>query len=333
MPGVWPNLDAADMESRVRTYINEVTPSFFTQAEIYRWLSWAMKDVAQKTLCVQRIINARTANATRNVATDTYKVLHVEYLPTGDRPVMLAKIDPLKVGRIALNGTAPQFWYEIGNNIGIEPIPDGVYSLRLYCADYPHLQQTTTQYPIANFTANPTWASSGTGTWTNGAASAVYAGTSGQTATDTATGVLTAGVSHLFMFTLSGVSNCGMTISAGTTASPTFNTAGYHCVKLIPATNTNVVMTASMTGASGGLTVTNLFIAREDNISAGSDQVTFPAAYQHLVILGATAKALHKDKRIQAANMLEDIYNKELEYLRSTLVDIPPDGREHIKYN
>lgn len=95
MAGVWPNLDAEDLEARVRTYINEYTASFFTQVEIWRWLSLGAKDIAQKTTCIRRILDAITVASTRHVATDAYKVIHVEYIPASGRPQMLTKISPL----------------------------------------------------------------------------------------------------------------------------------------------------------------------------------------------------------------------------------------------
>lgn len=139
MAGTWPNLDASDLETRVRTYLNEVTADFFTQAEIWRWLSVAAKDTAQKTLCIRRILDAVTVNATRNVVTNAYKVLHVEYVPASGRAIMLTKVDPLRLGHYPVNGATPQYWYEFGANIGIEPIPDAVYNLRLYVADLPKM--------------------------------------------------------------------------------------------------------------------------------------------------------------------------------------------------
>jgi hypothetical protein len=331
MAGVWPNLDLSDLETRVRTYINEVTASFFTQAEIYRWLSVAAKDIAQKSLCVRRIIDAVTANATRTVTTNVYKVLYVEYLPASGRPVMLAKIDPIKVGGVPLNGTAPQYWYELGNTIGIEPVPDAIYNLRLYAADMPHICYAT-QYPVYNWTGTPTWTGSGTGTFSNAATQNAYTGTTGQVGIDTASSILAATTPHVFWFTLSGVSNCGMTISAGTTASQIFNTNGHHCCKLTSAGNTNCVITTTMTGATGGITITNLYIAKEADFAAATDQTELTAAWQHLMVIYATAKALRKDRKAAAAVMLEDVYAKEVEYLKQNIVDIIPDGKDAIKY-
>lgn len=223
MAGTYPNLDAADLETRVRTYINEVTAGFFTQVEIWRWLSMGAKDIAQKTLCVRRILDAVTVSATRNVATSCYKVLYVEYIPSSGRAVMLTKIDPLRIGHYpgVVVGTEgpPLYWYEFGSNIGIDPIPNAVYSLRLYVADLPKMYR----------------------------------------------------------------------IGAPTT--------------LVEA-----------------------------DFAATTDQTELSTAWQHLLVLYATSKALYKDRKAGPAQMLEAIYNNELAYLRQAIVEVIPDGRDSLKY-
>lgn len=138
MPGTWPNLDGGESLTRIRTYVNETTAGFFTDAELYRNLSIAAKEIAQKSGCIKRILDAQTTSGTRTVTTNVYNVEFVEYIPSdGSRPFMLGEIDPLKCGHFPLDGTYPQYWYKFGDTIGIEPIPDGTYNLRLYCSDIP----------------------------------------------------------------------------------------------------------------------------------------------------------------------------------------------------
>ncbi|MFH1147971.1 MAG: hypothetical protein V1736_09740 [Pseudomonadota bacterium] len=62
----------------------------------------------------------------------------------------LLKILPTNVGHIAIDGTAPQYWFQWGNNIVIEPVPDAAYSLTLSISDYPTAELTlTTEYPTS----------------------------------------------------------------------------------------------------------------------------------------------------------------------------------------
>jgi hypothetical protein len=326
MAGTWPNLDAEDLEARVRTYLNEVTASFYTQAEIWRWLSIAAKDIAQKSLCVRRVLDAVTVTSTRNVATNCYKVLHVEYVPTSGREIMLVKIDPLRVGNYPLNGTAPQYWYEFGGSIGIDPVPDGVYKLRLYVADIPKLQHST--YPITTW--NSGWTGSGTGSFSNSSTN-VYTGTTGQAGVDTyGTSIVTA-TTYTLRLTLSSISNCGLVVKAGTTASPTLNTPGSHTVTLV-SNGSTLSLHATMTGASGGLTIDDLYILKEADFSAAADQIELAPVWQHLLAVYATYGGLMKDRKTGPAAMLESIYENELNYLKQHVVEVIPDGRNSLKF-
>ncbi|MGA3282114.1 MAG: hypothetical protein ABSD50_14170 [Smithella sp.] len=137
----FPNMQASDLESRVRTYLNDENSLFFSEAEIYNWLTIAAKDIAEKTTCVRRILSYQTTIGVREVPFNAYKVFHVEYL-NSTRNLMLTKIDPLRIGHYNIDGTTPQYWYELGSSIGIEPIPDDTYNLRLYVADIPKLITT-----------------------------------------------------------------------------------------------------------------------------------------------------------------------------------------------
>ena len=327
MAGTWPNLDLSDLETRVRTYLNETTAGFYTQAEIYRWLSVGAKDIAQKTLCIRRVLDAVTATNIRNVATSAYKVLHVEYVPASGRATMLTKIDPLRLGHYPLTGTAPQYWYEYGSNIGIEPLPDAVYNLRLYIADMPKLKYST--YPIATWSSG--WSSSGTGTWSHSTEN-VYTGTTGEIGIDTANpAILVDATNYTFTITVSGISNCSLVITAGTVASPAITTDGVHSFTALTA-STALTLTATMSGITGGVTVDNLYILKEADFLISTDVTELPPAYQHLLVLYATYSGLVKDKKMGPAQMIQSIYQNELAYLRQAIVEVIPDGRSSLKY-
>jgi hypothetical protein len=327
MAGVWPNLDAADLETRVRTYLNEVSASFYSQAEIWRWLSIAAKDIAQKTLCIRRVLDAVTVSGVRNVATNAYKVIHVEYIPSAGPAVMLSKIDPLRVGHYPVNGTTPQYWFEFGDAIGIEPLPNEAHYLRLYVADLPKMANST--YPIATW--NSGWTGSGTGTFTNGASVNAYTGTTGQAGIDTYGTSITSGAIYTFTITISGIFNCGLVIKAGTAASTNMKTNGTHSVTVL-SNGTGLTLCTTMTGSSGGLTVDNLYILKEGNFVSTADQIELTTQWQHLLVLYATYSGLYKDRKYAPAQMLEDIYSNELAYLRNNIIEIIPDGRSTMKY-
>jgi hypothetical protein len=320
MAGTWPNLDAADLETRVRTYLNEVTADFYTQAEIWRWLSIAAKDIAQKSLCVRRILDAVTAASTRNVATNAYKVIHVEYIPSSGRPRMLTKIDPLRVGHYPMNGTMPQYWYEFGDNIGIEPLPDAVYKLRLYVADIPKMQIGT--FPITSFAA---W-TAGTG-WT--AATATHTGAGSGTLTEN-TSLLAASTNYTITFTVSGVANSGIvTPSLGDTAGVACSSNGIHSQTITTSATASpkVIFTATNDAVVG-----SLYILKEADFAAVGDQTELPTMWQNLLAIYATYSGLNKDRKYGPMQMLESVYNSEISYLRQNVVEVIPDGRNFLKY-
>ena len=120
-------------------------------------------------------------------------------------------------------------------------------------------------------------------------------------------------------------------ITAGTVASPNFTTNGIHSFTATTA-STALTLTATMTGATGGLTVDDLYILKEVDFAAVGDQTELPCAWQHLLALYATHGGLTKDRKYGPAQMLESIYNNELAYLRQAIVEVIPDGRNSLKY-
>jgi hypothetical protein len=320
MAGVWPNLDASDLETRVRTYLNEASANFYTQAEIWSWLSFAVKDIAQKSLCVRRAIDAVTVSGTRTVSTTAYKVMYVEYIPSTGRPFMLSKIDPLRLGHYPLQQGAnhPQYWYEFSDTIGIEPLPDAIYNLRLYIADIPKMIITYQTDYSSGWTAGTGW-SAGT--------TAVHTGSSGDLTYSTAS--LTPSVNHTISFLVSGVT-AGATITPyiGTTAGIAISSNGYHMQNIIAPSGTPSFLFRSV----GTISVDNTTILTEADYSSVSDQTELPTAWQHLLALYATYCGLMKDRRYQNAQLLENIYNNEIVYLRYNIVENIPNGLNDIKY-
>jgi hypothetical protein len=327
MAGSYPNLDAADLEARIRTYLNEVTPDFYSQADIWRWLSIAQKDIAQKTHCVRRILDTATVAATREVAVGAYKVFHVEYVPASGRPKMLMKIDPLRLGHYPVDETTyePRYWYEFGSNIGIDPLdPDTAYNLRVYISDMPKM----------NVLSFETWTESGDPTgWTDGAtdwtlgATAAHAGAGPTTLTYNT--VLSASTNYTYTFTVSGVGAGGsVTAKAGTTAATAVTTNGVHTVNLTSSSGSPAVV---LLGANT-IVVDDLYIYKEVDFAAVGDQTELRSEWQHLLALYATYSGLMKDRKYGPAQMIESKYFNELAYTRQNIVEIVPDGRGWLKY-
>jgi len=49
----------------------------------------------------------------------------------------LLRVRPETCGHISIKDNSPQYWFQHGNNIVIEPVPDDAYSLKLFVSDYP----------------------------------------------------------------------------------------------------------------------------------------------------------------------------------------------------
>lgn len=62
----------------------------------------------------------------------------------------LLKIRPEMVGHVTIKDYSPQYWFQSGNYVVIEPVPDGRYSLKLFISTYPCGELTaTTDYPTS----------------------------------------------------------------------------------------------------------------------------------------------------------------------------------------
>jgi hypothetical protein len=304
---------ASALETRVRTYLNEVTAHFYTQAEIWKWLSVAAKDISQKTLCCRRILTAATGgNNVRQVTTNAFKVRNVEYVPSTGRPKMLAKIDPLQIGHYPVTGATPQYWFE-HKNIGIEPLPDAIYNLRLYVADVAKLK-TTTDLDV-NWTAGARWTLGDT---------AIHAGAS---STLTYTAGISSGANYSFEFKVTGIgAGATLKIAAGTVEGSSVTVNGHHTQNIV-ANGTTLVLTGV-----GTLTIDNFTIYKEAAISAGTQEYELGGEWDHNLALYATYSGLIKDKLYVPAMMLMSIYGNEFEFIRQNIFEVIPDGRDAMVY-
>ena len=117
----------ATLRIEVRALLKEATASFWTNAQIDSYINDAISDISVKSGCYRSTVSVNTTTLTRLVLFTGYKCVAVEY-----NKVSLIKIYPLQAGHVKLNGVAPQYWFEFGSSIGIEPIPPGAYALTLY---------------------------------------------------------------------------------------------------------------------------------------------------------------------------------------------------------
>jgi len=136
--------DLSDIRTRIRAVVNESsTSTFLTAAILNRWINDAERDIAIKTGCLENIDSLTTTASSRLVQFSGYKVKYVEYVPAGTR-VGMQKITPKHLGHVPLNGSQPQYWFQWGRYIVIEPLPGATtYTIYAYIADYPTVEMSS----------------------------------------------------------------------------------------------------------------------------------------------------------------------------------------------
>lgn len=311
----WPNLVASDLESLVRTYLNEATARFYSQSEVYRWLSAAASDISDKASCVQRFLYRETGANVRTVETNALKAHYVEYTPVSGRSIMLTQIDPLKVGNYPLTGIVPQYWYEYGARIGIEPLPTAVYPIRVYVSDLSKMVILSDTGFAAGWTAGAGWTVGDNAVHSGGASDLTYNTT------------LTENSNYTIEFRVSGITG-SLTPFLGAYQGATISSDGYY-MESMEALGTTPAFKFS---ATNNVILDELYLYKEVDYSAAGDQTELASGWQHLLALYATMSGLIKNKEQAAAQLLMTIYSNELAYMKQNLINITPSGRDDLVY-
>ncbi len=317
----WPNSTCAELETIIRTYLNESTASFYTQTEIYRWLSLAAENISLKTFCTRRILNVCTNANERFVGVNALKIFFVEYVPSIGRSIMLGQIDPLKLGNSRVKGNNPQFWYEYGNGVHIEPVPNSNYNLRIYVADKAKVTKDVSSFTIG--AGADEW-TAGTG-WSVGNP-AVHTGNSSNFTYNTA---FNEGSEYTIEFFISDVGVGGaVTPYIGVMAGTTITSSG-HSTQTIIAVENNPEFKFT---AVNDITIDDLRGFKKVGLETASDQTELSFGFHHNMVLSTLSSCLRKNRQFGPATMVESISNNELLYLKQNIVDIIPNGRLSMAY-
>jgi len=138
----------ADLRLRTRDILNESTASFFTDAEIDRWLGDAAWDISGVTHCVEALGTVTLNNGDNDyaIASDAIVVLHVQDQTTG---VGLRKMTPSRAGHdsSATSGDTGLGWYEFARTLYIEPLPDATAHGKQMEYFYARITQDVTVLP------------------------------------------------------------------------------------------------------------------------------------------------------------------------------------------
>mgnify|MGYP000864744619 FL=1 len=128
--------------AQARALIRESSASFWTDATLLVYANEGIKAIAWRVGGYRTFTTVSTTALTRLVSFTGYKCLAVEY----DEKALI-KITPLQLGHVPLDGIYPQYWFEFGNYIGIEPVPPEVYTLTVYLASIPTDMTTGASVP------------------------------------------------------------------------------------------------------------------------------------------------------------------------------------------
>ncbi|MFH1147970.1 MAG: hypothetical protein V1736_09735 [Pseudomonadota bacterium] len=153
-------LTQAIIELLVRSDLNETTTTMLSETELHAIIADGGKDVTAKGLCNEVLID-RPALAAERIITliptagggeDLIRVNYVEYitgatwaagLAASAEPKGMICCLPQAVGFAPITTGVPQYWFQWGNYLIIEPVPTAAtYSMKIHAACYPTSEAT-----------------------------------------------------------------------------------------------------------------------------------------------------------------------------------------------
>lgn len=125
--------------SVIRSILNETSTTSLSDAELNILVNDGYKDVCAKALCYEsRLTKENVSSAEKLISLVGLNVIKVNYVEYYTSPLGMLSVLPTTVGHIPINGSTPQYWFQWGDYIYIEPAPDvSTYDLYVYAALYP----------------------------------------------------------------------------------------------------------------------------------------------------------------------------------------------------
>lgn len=121
-----------NMESLIRSEMNETSQQAFTSAEILKAINDGCRDVAYKGMCIESEYTENTVVGCNLIDVGDKLIKYIESSGKG-----LMKITPAMIGHAKLDGVSPQFWFQWGRLVYIEPIPTTAVTLTIRYYDSP----------------------------------------------------------------------------------------------------------------------------------------------------------------------------------------------------
>ena len=138
-------LTLAVIRSLVRSDLNESGTTILSDTELNAIINDGMKDVAVKGLCYENKIafdNSATTQKIVPLLQATNHILRVNFVEyktgTTEGGLGMLGVLPQTIGHSTINGNTPQYWFQWGDFLIVEPITDAAtYDLAVYATCYP----------------------------------------------------------------------------------------------------------------------------------------------------------------------------------------------------
>jgi hypothetical protein len=130
------------IRNNIRSELNETTTTILSDTELNALVNDGYKDVAAKGLCFESKVtkdNIAIEKIVSFMSTNPIRITYAEYKTgaTQGGKGMLCTL-PQTSGYIPINGSSPQYWFQWGSYLVVEPIPDDTtYDLAVYTSCYP----------------------------------------------------------------------------------------------------------------------------------------------------------------------------------------------------
>lgn len=151
-------LTVTNIINNVRSALNETATTMLSDAELTILINDGYKDICAKAFAYEKKITkdniATSEKVVSLVGENVARINYVEYKSgTTEGGKGMICILPQAVGHIPINTNAPQGWYQWGEYLVLEPLPDAAtYDLAVYATCYPSavLVATSADLPASN---------------------------------------------------------------------------------------------------------------------------------------------------------------------------------------
>lgn len=132
-----------EIKALILQEFNEPSSGCLSDTELFAAINDGYKDVASKTGCIENILSLSTI-------TNVHRIKYTGNCVTDIQYSTLGVISSDTIGHNPLDGTTPQKWFQWGNEVIIDPVPDAVYSLSVFVDGLPSAQISADSSALAD---------------------------------------------------------------------------------------------------------------------------------------------------------------------------------------